>query len=153
MSGTVTGIGINCGADCTETYDSGTPVTLTATPDPDSTFTSWTNCDSVSGNICTITMNANKSVTATFNLTPIDTTFNPNANDLIYSIAVQPDGKVLVGGNFTSVGGESRDRLARLNPDGTLDASFNTHVYDGVFSITIQPDGKILYGGVLGFFV
>jgi len=45
--------------------------------------------------------------------------FNPNANDLVHSIAVQTDGKILVGGNFTSIGGQTRNHIARLNLDGT----------------------------------
>ena len=40
---------------------------------------------------------------------------NPNASNLVYSIAVQADGKILAGGNFTTVGGESRNFIARLD--------------------------------------
>jgi len=57
--------GINCGADCTETYTSGTSVTLTATPNAGSTFTGWTGACTGTG-ICTVTMDAAKSATATF---------------------------------------------------------------------------------------
>ena len=42
-----------------------------------------------------------------------------------YSIAVQADGKILVGGCFTSIGGQARNYIARLNADGTVDATFN----------------------------
>lgn len=59
-------VGIDCGADCTEVYDYGTSVTLTATPDTNSLFTGWTGCDSSSGNQCTITMNSDRTVTAEF---------------------------------------------------------------------------------------
>jgi hypothetical protein len=65
-SGTVTGTGIDCGTDCTETYTSGTSVTLTASASPGSTFGSWTGCNSASGNTCTVTMNQSKTVTASF---------------------------------------------------------------------------------------
>ncbi|MGD9579454.1 MAG: delta-60 repeat domain-containing protein, partial [Syntrophorhabdus sp.] len=51
--------------------------------------------------------------------------FNPNANGCVYSIAVQPDGKVLVGGGFTTIGGGTRNYIARLNADGSLDTGFN----------------------------
>ncbi len=69
-SGTVTSspLGINCGSDCQESYAYGTLVTLTATPASGSTFAGWANCDSPSGNQCTMTMNTNKTVTATFNI-------------------------------------------------------------------------------------
>ena len=65
-SGTITGIGINCGSDCIESYNSGTQVTLTAISSSDSTFSSWSGCNSVNSNQCIITMNSAKSVTATF---------------------------------------------------------------------------------------
>jgi alpha-tubulin suppressor-like RCC1 family protein len=58
--------GISCGNDCSESYVSGTTVTLTATPGPLSVFTGWSGCDTASGRICTVTMNAAKSVTAGF---------------------------------------------------------------------------------------
>ncbi|MBI4691672.1 MAG: VCBS repeat-containing protein [Nitrospirae bacterium] len=70
-SGTVTSSDglINCGSDCSEIYNSGTSVTLTAT-DTCSTFGGWSGCDSTTDNTCTIAMNAAKSVTATFTLNP-----------------------------------------------------------------------------------
>jgi subtilisin family serine protease len=67
--GTITGTGIDCGSDCSESYASGTPVVLTATPLYASTV-AWTNCDSPSANMCTMTMNSSKTVTATFSTTP-----------------------------------------------------------------------------------
>jgi len=57
---------INCGAACSASYESGTVVTLTATPATGSSFTSWSGCETVSGATCTVTMNAARSVTATF---------------------------------------------------------------------------------------
>src|SRR5437773_1286986 len=58
--------GISCGTDCSEPYDRGTVVTLTAAPGSGSTFNGWSGCDTVSGATCTVTMTAAKSVTATF---------------------------------------------------------------------------------------
>src|SRR5438128_2352427 len=72
--------------------------------------------------------------------------FDPNANDSVYVAVVQPDGKILIGGNFTSIGGQTRNHIARLNPDGTLDA-FNPNANGGVNAIAVQADGKILAGG------
>ncbi|MFN4320364.1 MAG: InlB B-repeat-containing protein, partial [Aquificaceae bacterium] len=70
-SGTVTSspAGINCGSDCSEAYNSGTVVTLTATPATGSTFGGWSGACSSCGNntTCQITMDANKTCTATFN--------------------------------------------------------------------------------------
>ena len=78
--------------------------------------------------------------------------FNPNADGIVRVTTVQPDGKILVGGIFTSVapnGGPSvpRNRIARFNPDGTLDTAFNPNANSDVFAITVQPDGRILVGG------
>ena len=75
--------------------------------------------------------------------------FNPNVNvnGIVEAVAVQPDGKVLIGGIFSSVGGQPRNYLARLNPDGTLDAAFNPNATASILSIVVQADGKILVGG------
>jgi len=81
--------------------------------------------------------------------------FDPNANGLVGVVLVQPDGKVLIGGSFTTLsanGGRkvTRNHIARLNPDGTLDAAFNpnaTGAFSTVSSIALEPDGKILVGG------
>jgi PKD repeat protein len=63
--------GIGCGAGCQASFDSGSVVTLTATPDPGSLFTGWSGDCSGSGS-CQVTMNQARSVTATFapNLPP-----------------------------------------------------------------------------------
>ncbi len=64
----------------------------------------------------------------------------------ILQIEVQPDGKVLIGGDFTTRGSIVRDDLARLNADGSVDATFNAGVIS-VNAIKLQNDGKILVGG------
>ncbi|MCL5097054.1 MAG: delta-60 repeat domain-containing protein [Candidatus Omnitrophica bacterium] len=79
----------------------------------------------------------------------LDTGFTTAVNGIVYTVAVQPDDKVLVGGEFTRVNGVDRDYLVRLNPDGTIDDSF-VHLpgADGtVRSISLQGGGKILLGG------
>jgi len=81
----------------------------------------------------------------------IDTSFDPgsNINGEVWSIALQPDGKVLIGGAFTAVGGVARNGVARLNADGSLDTSFNpgSGTNGEVWSMALQPDGKVLIGG------
>jgi hypothetical protein len=60
---------IDCGSTCDAGFEPDTEVTLTATPNPGSLFVEWTGCDSTEGTeeeICKVTMNANKAVTATF---------------------------------------------------------------------------------------
>src|SRR5438552_2183570 len=73
--------------------------------------------------------------------------FNPNANDVVSSIAVQADGKILAGGIFTSIGGQTRNYIARLDAITSLADSFDPNANVGVNSIAVQADGKILVGG------
>jgi uncharacterized delta-60 repeat protein len=76
--------------------------------------------------------------------------FNPNANGIVWSIAVQADGKILIAGEFTTIGtppGTTRNHIARLNPDGSLDTGFVSNADSTVYSIAVQADGKILVGG------
>src|SRR5204862_387439 len=80
----------------------------------------------------------------------LDTAFNPNANDFVRSIAVQADGKILVGGDFSganSIGGATRNFIARLDGATGLADSFNPNANSIVISIAVQADGKILVGG------
>ena len=86
----------------------------------------------------------------------LDTTFNTalgtGADSTVRAIAVQSDGSILIGGNFTSFNGTTCD-IARVSSSGTFDTSFNTNVGTGVgagefiFSISVQSDQKILVGG------
>ncbi len=87
-------------------------------------------------------------------LTPngaLDTTFDPGAgpNGPVYAVAVQPDGRVVIGGDFTFVAGQVRNHVARLNTDGTLDTTFDPGfgADNTVYALYLQPDGKILVGG------
>jgi len=87
----------------------------------------------------------------------LDTSFDPGTvlyfNDYAYAdlnaMAVQPDGKVLIGGLFTAVNGTNRNNIARLNADGSLDLSFSsdTGPNSTVTSMALQPDGKVLLAG------
>lgn len=73
-----------------------------------------------------------------------------NANvigDVVHTSAVQSDGKIIIAGTFTSVLGQPRKNIARLNADGTLDVSFNPDVNGTIYSVAMQTDGKILLGG------
>jgi uncharacterized delta-60 repeat protein len=86
----------------------------------------------------------------------VDNTFSgfSGVNAEVKSIAIQPDNKILIGGGFTSVNGISRNRIARLNSDGSLDLTFNigTGFDNNVFEVTQQQDGKILVGGNFVFY-
>jgi uncharacterized delta-60 repeat protein len=83
----------------------------------------------------------------------VDTTFGPgtapDGSVSISALALQTDGKVVIGGNFDMFDGERSNRIARLNGDGTLDASFilTAQVGSSVRAIAVQSDGKIIIGG------
>ena len=80
-------------------------------------------------------------------------TFDPGtgANGPVYGIALQTGGKILLAGDFTSVNGESRNRIARLNPNGSLESvpafDVGAGANDFVAGVALQADGKILLGG------
>jgi uncharacterized delta-60 repeat protein len=77
----------------------------------------------------------------------LDLSFNPGTDGSIYCFAVQPDGKMVVGGWFRMLGGQSRKAIGRLNADGSLDLGFNPGADDDVCCLMVQADGKILVGG------
>ena len=68
-TGVVRGTGFDCGSDCSESASSGT-VVLTAVPDTGSSLTGWSGCDSIRCSQCTLNSDSNKTVTATFSLSP-----------------------------------------------------------------------------------
>lgn len=78
----------------------------------------------------------------------LDTSFNigTGTNNIINICAVQSDGKLLIGGEFTQYNNIQSNSLIRLNEDGSLDTTFNIEAYK-VKAITLQADGKILVGG------
>jgi uncharacterized delta-60 repeat protein len=82
----------------------------------------------------------------------VDTDFNAGsgADAQIFAVALQADGKILVGGDFTRINQVGRNRIARLNPDGSVDKTFNPPAgpNTGIRCLALQPDGKILIGGV-----
>src|SRR5437763_702709 len=85
----------------------------------------------------------------------IDPAFNAGgvgANNTVFAVAVQSDGKIVVGGSLTSYNGDATvsDDVVRLNADGSLDTTFNASGAgaDGtVRAVAVQPDAKIVIGG------
>jgi hypothetical protein len=83
-------------------------------------------------------------------------TFNPGASKpsgvpIVYTMARQPDGKVVVGGYFTGLGGGSgataRNYIGRIRADGALDTSFDPGSTFYASALALQVDGRILVGG------
>ena len=79
----------------------------------------------------------------------IDSSFSVTVNGRLNCIALQSDGRIILGGSFTTVNGAARAGLARLNPNGTLDTGFNPAVsaYDQVCSILVLPDDRFIVRG------
>jgi uncharacterized delta-60 repeat protein/uncharacterized repeat protein (TIGR01451 family) len=87
----------------------------------------------------------------------VDPNFNPgngvtSTNGVVHALALQADGRVIVGGDFTTFNNFTYHHLVRLNLDGSIDPTFNADTgpsVDGsVHAILIQPNGQILIGGV-----
>jgi uncharacterized delta-60 repeat protein len=78
--------------------------------------------------------------------------FDPNVDGTVFAVALQSTGKIIIGGQFTTVGtGTSathRSFLARLNDDGTPDASFKTLPNSTVSFVRVEPDDSIVIGGL-----
>jgi uncharacterized delta-60 repeat protein len=70
-------------------------------------------------------------------------------NNSVNALAIQWDGKIIVGGQFTTYSWTAVNYIARLNTNGTLDASFNIWWWfsSSVYSLVVLGDGKILVGG------
>lgn len=129
-SGIVTGPGISCGSSCFNSYPVGSPVTLSATPSGDSTLSNWSGCDSgANGNQCTLTMDSNKTVTATFNLNsaPPEVCEDPNANNQGQPLpcTYPPPGSVVESCDINISGTSSVDIKAN-GSDGPISIDFNT---------------------------
>jgi uncharacterized delta-60 repeat protein len=76
----------------------------------------------------------------------IETSFTRDSN-AIEKIKAMSDGKVLVGGSFTSLGGARAQNIALLDQVGKVDPLFSASVNDSVKSMDVRPDGKILVAG------
>jgi len=80
----------------------------------------------------------------------LDASFNPGAgvDQSVFSMAVQGDGKIVIGGDFTLVNELSRNRIARLNSDGLVDEGFNPGLGadDLVSAVAIQSNKVIIAG-------
>ena len=99
--------------------------------------------------------NANGSLDTSFDGDGKVTTDISTAGDCGYSMAVQPDGKIVVAGVATDPMQGGRFAVLRYNPDGSLDASFGNSgkvITDcgNARSVAIQPDGKIVVAGLFG---
>jgi uncharacterized delta-60 repeat protein len=81
----------------------------------------------------------------------VDAAFDARLNDgaEVQALALQADGRILIGGLFENVGDLARRNIARLNADGGVDAGFDPKFGQGqpVLALGVQPDGRVLIGG------
>ncbi|WP_345117593.1 T9SS type A sorting domain-containing protein [Hymenobacter algoricola] len=89
----------------------------------------------------------------------LDTSFSPGTGadspgSFVRSIVIQPDGKILVGGMFSTFNGQAVGNLVRLNANGSTDASFATGAgtNGSVRAFAVQADGKVVVGGAFTTF-
>jgi uncharacterized delta-60 repeat protein len=93
------------------------------------------------------------SASCLFGQTPtvVDGAFTPGtgADDDVFALAFQPDGRIVLGGQFVSFNGAGRARIARLNEDGSVDGTFapGGGANGNVYAVALQADGKVLIGG------
>ena len=127
--GTVTSSppGIDCGDDCTETYESGTGVTLTADPKGNAEFAGWSGACTGTDETCTLTMNGPKSVIATF------------TNDPVLTVSISGSGQ----GNVTS-------SPAGMNCDTANQPCGEPFAEGTSVMLTAAPNSNSTFGGWTG---
>lgn len=79
----------------------------------------------------------------------LDPFFNPGngANGPVYAIVSQPDGKSIIGGEFTNYNTSAVQNIVRVNWDGSVDPDFEAAISGIVYSLELQSDNKIIVGG------
>ena len=137
-SGTVTSdpAGIDCGTDCTESYEDGTVVTLTATPDAGSVFSQWKGVqpDCIDG---VLTMNNNRDCMAEFELQTHTVTVT-KAGTGSGSVSSDPGG-INCGSNCSEDWGHGTEVTLTANPNSSSEFvgwSGHADCADGVLTVT-----------------
>jgi uncharacterized delta-60 repeat protein len=82
----------------------------------------------------------------------LDSTFFATGSGVystVWALAIQSDGRIVIGGDFTSVGGTSRYHVARLNSNGTVDGSFipTNAINYSVLALAVQTNNAVVIGG------
>ena len=124
--------GINCGSDCSEPYSSGTVVSLTATPMSGSTFNGWSGDSDCSDGV--VTMDANKSCTATFNTSTVSN----------YSLTINVVSAVTSGGSGS---GSVNSSPAGINCGSDCSQAYS---FGTIVSLTAVPSSGSSFAGWSG---
>jgi len=91
-------------------------------------------------------LNADGSLDTTFKNLGVTGTYTSQ----VYGIALQPNGQIVIGGAFVSVGTTTRNHVARLNADGSLDTTFDPNANGIVTGVFVEKSGQIIIGGAFG---
>ncbi len=129
-AGTITGTGINCGTDCSESFSSVTSVSLTAASNSNSTFTGWNGACSGTANPCTVNLNGSQSVMANFALKTFTLTASAGANG-----TVSPTGSLTVnyGGSQTyAITPATGFNVANVLVDGVSVGAVTSYTFSSV---------------------
>lgn len=86
-------------------------------------------------------------VATIWRLNTVESAARPNPNSSVAALAMQADGKILIGGSFTSLANTPRRGLARMNADGSLDEGFDPDIAGIVSCLAVLPDARIVMGG------
>lgn len=116
----------------------------------------------VGGEFTTISATTRRHLARLLATGSLDSGFNPNVDGVVTvndfltlaptnvnSIGLQSDGKILIGGNFLTVGGVNHPGIARLNTTGSADAGFSPYANAKVLGLALQEDGRVLVAGEL----
>lgn len=106
-------------------------------------FTTY-NGTALPGSGSIVRLNSDGSLDTTF-ITNLGTGFNQS----IAAVKIQADGKILLGGSFTTFNGNTRNRIVRLNSDGTEDTTFATNLGTGVNANSVQSFGVDSSGNII----
>jgi uncharacterized delta-60 repeat protein len=85
----------------------------------------------------------------------LDSTFFASGSGVsgnVWALAVETDGRIVIGGDFSAINGTPRNRIARLNSNGTVDGSFlptNT-INSTVYALAVQTNNAVVIGGIFG---
>lgn len=142
-SGSVTSTpeGIDCGSDCTADYSNGSDVVLTATPGEGSTFGSWTGCDEVADDECTVSLTSDATVTAHFDGARV---VHERRVTLFLGRHLSAHGRVWVGDGPVACASGVPVRIQRQTPKGWLTVERRTTSPDGRFRAQL-PDRADAY--------
>ena len=149
--------GVACSGTCNYTYNSGTTITLSATPGLNGTFTGWGGCDSVTGNACTVTMTGAKSPIAYFSVQTYTITASAGTGGTI-----SPSGSVGVnaGSNQTfTITPSSGYTVSGVTVDGSSVGAVTSYTFSNVTAnhtinatFTAQTGQGFPYTGILDTF-